>query len=128
MHLVDGDLVAEKRNDERKGQDDPVPQPKPKASYRAVCARRTLEKVRSGSAASREAEDKQQENAEDSQQLVFHGAPRRSAANKGRLKICFHASEPAHFWPAANLRRQTSHRQSGNLVRSSCVSPKSHPR
>src|ERR1700674_3964890 len=55
VHLVDGDLVAEKRNDERKRQDEPVPQPKPKAGYGTVRARGILVNVRSGGTASREA-------------------------------------------------------------------------
>src|SRR6266481_1907791 len=56
VHLVDGDLVVEERNDERKGQDEPVPQSKPKASCGAVRAGRILEDVRSRSTASRKAQ------------------------------------------------------------------------
>jgi hypothetical protein len=66
VHLVNADLVVEKRNDERKRQDEPVPQPKPKAGYGTIRPRRILENVRSRGTASGEAESEHEEEAQNS--------------------------------------------------------------
>jgi len=80
VHLVDGDLVVEKRNDERKRQDEPVPQPKPKAGYGTIRAGRIPEKVRSRGTASREAEGEHEEEAQDSEQWYLHESSRTVGA------------------------------------------------
>ena len=80
VHLIDSDLVAEQRNYKRKGQDEPVPQTQPKAGYGTIRAGRVLEKVRSRGTASGETEGEHEEEAQNSEQGLFHESSGTAAA------------------------------------------------